>query len=66
MRGPTFIYTLCYGHEKPREQRLKTLFKSNIQIKSKTWLCESKTRTQELKTKTKDVQNKRENISLLC
>jgi hypothetical protein len=59
MRGPTFIYTLCYGHEKPWEQRLKEMFKSNFQIKNETWLCESK-------TKTKDVQNKRENISLLC
>jgi len=40
MKGPTFIYTLCYGHKKPREQRLKETFKSNFQTKSKTRLCD--------------------------
>jgi hypothetical protein len=41
--------TLCQGHEKPQEQRLKERLKSNFQTRNKTRLCDSKTKNIRIK-----------------
>jgi hypothetical protein len=56
---PDRVCSNCQGHEKPQEQRLKRMFKSNFQTRNKRKLCDLKTRKQ-------DVHNKHEEKSLLC